>query len=58
MRKKNQDHNDWYKLFQISMQSLKNFILENHSIGVTFNFNGQDKWDILLDGKVSETPRE
>jgi len=53
MRKKNMDHNDWYKLFQISVVSLRDFIMEEYPMGLTFNFNGKDQWNLLLSGQAS-----
>jgi len=61
-KKKNLDHNDWYKLFQISIRSLEKFIMDSYSTGLTFNFHGEDKWNLLIDGTTtsassSEAPK-
>ena len=53
MKKKNMEQNEWYKLFQISVVSLRDFIMEEYAMGLTFNFNGESKWNLLLSGQVS-----
>jgi hypothetical protein len=47
-RKKNMDHNDWYKLFQVAVRSLQDFVMENYAMGLTFNFHGENQWNLLL----------
>ena len=55
MKKKNMEQNEWYKLFQIAVVCLRDFIMEEYAMGLTFNFNGENKWNLLLSGQVSAT---
>ena len=51
-KKKNLDHNDWYKLFQVAVRSLQDFVMEDYPMGLTFNFHGENKWNVLLEGSA------
>jgi hypothetical protein len=53
MKKKNLDHNEWYKLFQISVKSLEKYVMAEYATGITFNFNGEDKWNSLIEGQTA-----
>jgi hypothetical protein len=49
-RKKNLDHNEWYKYLQSAVKDLLGFVMENHPMGLMWAASGVDKWADLISG--------
>ena len=51
-KKKNLEHNEWYRLLRVSIAHLQKFVMSDYATGLTFNFHGEDQWNALIDGSI------